>query len=131
MEAMDEAFKTMDVEMAEEHVRAQMRVQMNIGAEALVGRFSWDDIQVELMTWDEDGDFGDAWARIPFAFWARYHQYILNSNRANRRAFWRAGFSTGTNMGASTSNLDGPSTSSTVRARHAPRYDNSFFSWIQ
>uniref|UniRef100_A0A452VL32 Melanoma-associated antigen D4 n=1 Tax=Ursus maritimus TaxID=29073 RepID=A0A452VL32_URSMA len=79
LEAVDDAFKTMDVDMAEEHARAQMRAQMNIGDEALIGRWSWDDIQVELLTWDEDGDFGDAWARIPFAFWARYHQYILNS----------------------------------------------------
>lgn len=75
MEAVDDAFKTMDVDMAEEHARAQMRAQMNIGEEALIGRWSWDDIQVELLTWDEDGDFGDAWSRIPFAFWARYHQY--------------------------------------------------------
>uniref|UniRef100_G3TTF7 Melanoma-associated antigen D4 n=1 Tax=Loxodonta africana TaxID=9785 RepID=G3TTF7_LOXAF len=74
LEAVDDAFKTMDVDMAEEHARAQMRAQMNIGDEALIGRWSWDDIQVELLTWDEDGDFGDAWARIPFAFWARYHQ---------------------------------------------------------
>uniref|UniRef100_G3TT15 MAGE domain-containing protein n=1 Tax=Loxodonta africana TaxID=9785 RepID=G3TT15_LOXAF len=73
LEAVDDAFKTMDVDMAEEHARAQMRAQMNIGDEALIGRWSWDDIQVELLTWDEDG-FGDAWARIPFAFWARYHQ---------------------------------------------------------
>ncbi|XP_045394372.1 melanoma-associated antigen D4 isoform X2 [Lemur catta] len=131
LEAVDDAFKTMDVDMAEEHARAQMRAQMNIGEEALVGRWSWDDIQAELLTWDEDGDFGDAWARIPFAFWARYHQYILNSNRANRRATWRAGVSTGTNGGASTSVLDGPSTSSTIRTRNAARIGASFFSWIQ
>ncbi|ELV10809.1 Melanoma-associated antigen D4 [Tupaia chinensis] len=131
LEAVDDAFKTMDVDMAEEHTRAQMRAQMNIGDEALVGRWSWDDIQVELLTWDEDGDFGDAWARIPFAFWARYHQYILNSNRANRRATWRAGVSSGTNGGASTSVLDGPSTSSTIRTRNAARAGASFFSWIQ
>ncbi|XP_069319462.1 melanoma-associated antigen D4-like [Eulemur rufifrons] len=131
LEAVDDAFKTMDVDMAEEHARAQMRAQMNIGEEALVGRWSWDDIQAELLTWDEDGDFGDAWARIPFAFWARYHQYILNSNRANRRATWRAGVSSGTNGGASTSVLDGPSTSSTIRTRNAARIGASFFSWIQ
>ncbi|KAF7482943.1 Hypothetical predicted protein [Marmota monax] len=131
LEAVDDAFKTMDVEMAEEHARAQMRAQMNIGDEALIGRWSWDDIQSELLTWDEDGDFGDAWARIPFAFWARYHQYILNSNRANRRATWRAGVSSGTNGGASTSILDGPSTSSTIRTRNAARVGASFFSWIQ
>ncbi|XP_045239137.1 melanoma-associated antigen D4 isoform X2 [Macaca fascicularis] len=131
LEAVDDAFKTMDVDMAEEHARAQMRAQMNIGDEALIGRWSWDDIQVELLTWDEDGDFGDAWARIPFAFWARYHQYILNSNRANRRATWRAGVSSGTNGGASTSVLDGPSTSSTIRTRNAARAGASFFSWIQ
>lgn len=131
LEAVDDAFKTMDVEMAEEHARAQMRAQMNIGDEALIGRWSWDDIQSELLTWDEDGDFGDAWARIPFAFWARYHQYILNSNRANRRATGRAGVSSGTNGGASTSVLDGPSTSSTIRTRNAARVGASFFSWIQ
>ncbi|XP_012643792.1 melanoma-associated antigen D4 isoform X2 [Microcebus murinus] len=131
LEAVDDAFKTMDVDMAEEHARAQMRAQMNIGDEALIGRWSWDDIQAELLTWDEDGDFGDAWARIPFAFWARYHQYILNSNRANRRATWRAGVSSGTNGGASTSVLDGPSTSSTIRTRNAARIGASFFSWIQ
>uniref|UniRef100_A0A2K5DSH9 MAGE domain-containing protein n=1 Tax=Aotus nancymaae TaxID=37293 RepID=A0A2K5DSH9_AOTNA len=131
LEAVDDAFKKMDVDMAEEHARAQMRAQMNIGDEALIGRWSWDDIQVELLTWDEDGDFGDAWARIPFAFWARYHQYILNSNRANRRATWRAGVSSGTNGGASTSVLDGPSTSSTIRTRNAARAGASFFSWIQ
>ncbi|XP_037368275.1 melanoma-associated antigen D4 [Talpa occidentalis] len=131
LEAVDDAFKTMDVDMAEEHARAQMRAQMNIGEEALIGRWSWDDIQVELLTWDEDGDFGDAWARIPFAFWARYHQYILNSNRANRRATWRAGVSSGTNGGASTSILDGPSTSSTIRTRNASRTGANFFSWIQ
>nr|XP_031301022.1 melanoma-associated antigen D4 isoform X1 [Camelus dromedarius]XP_031301023.1 melanoma-associated antigen D4 isoform X1 [Camelus dromedarius] len=131
LEAVDDAFKTMDVDMAEEHARARMRAQMNIGDEALVGRWSWDDIQVELLTWDEDGDFGDAWARIPFAFWARYHQYILNSNRANRRATWRAGVSSGTNAAASTSLLDGPSTSSTIRTRNAARTSASFFSWIQ
>ncbi|XP_062940051.1 melanoma-associated antigen D4-like [Cynocephalus volans] len=131
LEAVDDAFKTMDVDMAEEHARAQMRAQMNIGDEALIGRWSWDDIQVELLTWDEDGDFGDAWARIPFAFWARYHQYILNSNRANRRATWRAGVSSGTNGGPSTSVLDGPSTSSTIRTRNAARAGASFFSWIQ
>ncbi|KAM9180557.1 melanoma-associated antigen D4 isoform 1-T1 [Dugong dugon] len=131
LEAVDDAFKTMDVDMAEEHARAQMRAQMNIGDEALIGRWSWDDIQVELLTWDEDGDFGDAWARIPFAFWARYHQYILNSNRTNRRATWRAGVSSGTNGGASTSILDGPSTSSTIRTRNAARAGANFFSWIQ
>uniref|UniRef100_A0A8C3W379 MAGE domain-containing protein n=1 Tax=Catagonus wagneri TaxID=51154 RepID=A0A8C3W379_9CETA len=131
LEAVDDAFKTMDVDMAEEHARAQMRAQMNIGDEALIGRWSWDDIQVELLTWDEDGDFGDAWSRIPFAFWARYHQYILNSNRANRRATWRAGVSSGTNGAASTSMLDGPSTSSTIRTRNAARTSASFFSWIQ
>lgn len=131
LEAVDDAFKTMDVDMAEEHARAQMRAQMNIGDEALVGRWSWDDIQAELLTWDEDGDFGDAWARIPFAFWARYHQYILNSNRANRRATWRAGVSSGSTGGASTSVLDGPSTSSTIRTRNAARVGASFFSWIQ
>ncbi|KAG8514473.1 Melanoma-associated antigen D4, partial [Galemys pyrenaicus] len=131
LEAVDDAFKTMDVDMAEEHARAQMRAQMNIGEEALIGRWSWDDIQVELLTWDEDGDFGDAWARIPFAFWARYHQYILNSNRANRRATWRAGVSGGPNSGASTSILDGPSTSSTIRTRNASRTGANFFSWIQ
>lgn len=131
LEAVDDAFKTMDVEMAEEHARAQMRAQMNIGDEALIGRWSWDDIQSELLTWDEDGDFGDAWARIPFAFWARYHQYILNSNRANRRATGRAGVGSGTNGGASTSVLDGPSTSSTIRTRTAARVGASFFSWIQ
>ncbi|XP_004478415.1 melanoma-associated antigen D4 [Dasypus novemcinctus] len=131
LEAVDDTFKTMDVDMAEEHARAQMRAQMNIGDEALVGRWSWDDIQVELLTWDEDGDFGDAWARIPFAFWARYHQYILNSNRANRRATWRAGVSSGTNGGVSTSILDGPSTSSTIRTRNAARAGANFFSWIQ
>ncbi|XP_058391872.1 melanoma-associated antigen D4 [Diceros bicornis minor] len=131
LEAVDDAFKTMDVDMAEEHARAQMRAQMNIGDEALIGRWSWDDIQVELLTWDEDGDFGDAWARIPFAFWARYHQYILNSSRANRRATWRAGVSSGTNGGASTSILDGPSTSSTIRTRNAARTSANFFSWIQ
>lgn len=131
LEAVDDAFKTMDVDMAEEHARAQMRAQMNIGDEALIGRWSWDDIQVELLTWDEDGDFGDAWARIPFAFWARYHQYILNSNRANRRATWRAGVSSGTNGGANTSILDGPSTSSTIRTRNAARTSANFFSWIQ
>nr|XP_023395113.1 melanoma-associated antigen D4 isoform X1 [Loxodonta africana] len=131
LEAVDDAFKTMDVDMAEEHARAQMRAQMNIGDEALIGRWSWDDIQVELLTWDEDGDFGDAWARIPFAFWARYHQYLLNSNRANRRATWRAGVSSGTNGGASTSILDGPSTSSTIRTRNAARAGANFFSWIQ
>jgi len=131
LEAVDDAFKTMDVDMAEEHARAQMRAQMNIGDEALIGRWSWDDIQVELLTWDEDGDFGDAWGRIPFAFWARYHQYILNSNRANRRATWRAGVSSGTNGGASTSILDGPSTSSTIRTRNAARTSANFFSWIQ
>uniref|UniRef100_G3U8C6 MAGE domain-containing protein n=1 Tax=Loxodonta africana TaxID=9785 RepID=G3U8C6_LOXAF len=130
LEAVDDAFKTMDVDMAEEHARAQMRAQMNIGDEALIGRWSWDDIQVELLTWDEDG-FGDAWARIPFAFWARYHQYLLNSNRANRRATWRAGVSSGTNGGASTSILDGPSTSSTIRTRNAARAGANFFSWIQ
>ncbi|XP_054937716.1 melanoma-associated antigen D4 isoform X3 [Physeter macrocephalus] len=131
LEAVDDAFKTMDVDMAEEHARAQMRAQMNIGEEALIGRWSWDDIQVELLTWDEDGDFGDAWSRIPFAFWARYHQYILNSNRANRRGTWRAGVSSGTNGAASTSMLDGPSTSSTIRTRNAARTSASFFSWIQ
>ncbi|XP_073655758.1 melanoma-associated antigen D4 isoform X3 [Tursiops truncatus] len=131
LEAVDDAFKTMDVDMAEEHARAQMRAQMNIGEEALIGRWSWDDIQVELLTWDEDGDFGDAWSRIPFAFWARYHQYILNSNRANRRGSWRAGVSSGTNGAASTSMLDGPSTSSTIRTRNAARTSASFFSWIQ
>nr|XP_044996418.1 melanoma-associated antigen D4-like isoform X2 [Jaculus jaculus]XP_044996482.1 melanoma-associated antigen D4-like isoform X2 [Jaculus jaculus] len=131
LEAVDDAFKTMDVDMAEEHARAQLRAQMDIGDEALVGRWSWDDIQAELLTWDEDGDFGDAWARIPFAFWARYHQYILNSNHANRRATWRAGVSSGTNVGASTSILDGPSTSSTIRTRNAARVGASFFSWIQ
>ncbi|KAM7225654.1 LOW QUALITY PROTEIN: hypothetical protein CapIbe_023631 [Capra ibex] len=131
LEAVDDAFKTMDVDMAEEHARAQMRAQMNIGEEALIGRWSWDDIQVELLTWDEDGDFGDAWSRIPFAFWARYHQYILNSNRANRRGTWRAGVSSGTNGAASASMLDGPSTSSTIRTRNAARTSASFFSWIQ
>ncbi|KAI5167023.1 melanoma-associated antigen D4-like isoform X1 [Manis pentadactyla] len=131
LEAVDDAFKMMDVDMAEEQVRAQMRAQMNIGDEALIGRWSWDDIQVELLTWDEDGDFGDAWARIPFAFWARYHQYILNSNRANRGTTWRAGLSSGTNGGASTSTLDGPSTSSTIRTRNAARTSANFFSWIQ
>ncbi|KAM5289892.1 melanoma-associated antigen D4-like isoform 3-T3 [Glossophaga mutica] len=131
LEAVDDAFKMMDVDMAEEHARAQMRAQMNIGDEALIGRWSWDDIQVELLTWDEDGDFGDAWARIPFAFWARYHQYILNSNRANGRATWRAGISSGTNGGANTSILDGPSTSSTIRTRNAARTSANFFSWIQ
>ncbi|KAF6090884.1 hypothetical protein HJG60_012249 [Phyllostomus discolor] len=131
LEAVDDAFKTMDVDMAEEHARAQMRAQMNIGDEALIGRWSWDDIQVELLTWDEDGDFGDAWARIPFAFWARYHQYILNSNRANGRATWRAGISSGTHGGANTSILDGPSTSSTIRTRNAARTSANFFSWIQ
>ncbi|KAM6143737.1 melanoma-associated antigen D4-like isoform 1-T1 [Erethizon dorsatum] len=131
LEAMDDAFNTMDMDMAEEHARAQMRAQMNIGDEAVIGRWSWDDIQAELLTWDEDGDFGDAWARIPFAFWARYHQYILNSSRANRRATWRAGVSSGTNGGASTSILDGPSTSSTIRTRNAARAGASFFSWIQ
>ncbi|XP_066213108.1 melanoma-associated antigen D4-like [Saccopteryx leptura] len=131
LEAVDDAFKTMDVDMAEEQARAQMRAQMNIGDEALTGRWSWDDIQVELLTWDEDGDFGDAWARIPFAFWARYHQYILNSNRANRGAPWRAGISSGTNGGANTNILDGPSTSSTIRTRNAARTSASFFSWIQ
>ncbi|XP_016077409.1 PREDICTED: melanoma-associated antigen D4 [Miniopterus natalensis] len=131
LEAVDDAFKTMDVDMAEEHARAQMRAQMNIGDEALIGRWSWDDIQAELLTWDEDGDFGDAWARIPFAFWARYHQYILNSNRANRRTTWRAGVSSGTNGGANTSILDGPSTSSTIRTRNAARTSADFFSWIQ
>nr|KAF6435756.1 hypothetical protein HJG63_012492 [Rousettus aegyptiacus] len=34
LEAVDDAFKTMDVDMAEEHARAQMRAQMNIGDEA-------------------------------------------------------------------------------------------------
>ncbi|XP_069896449.1 melanoma-associated antigen D4-like isoform X1 [Dipodomys merriami] len=131
LEAVDDAFKTMDLDMAEEHARAQMRAQMNIGNEALIGRWSWDDIQAELLTWDEDGDFGDAWARIPFAFWARYHQYILNTSRANRRATWRAGVSSGTNVGASTSLLDGPSTSSTIRTRNAARAGASFFSWVQ
>ncbi|XP_048191239.1 melanoma-associated antigen D4-like isoform X2 [Perognathus longimembris pacificus] len=131
LEAVDDAFKTMDLDMAEEHARAQMRAQMNIGNEALIGRWSWDDIQAELLTWDEDGDFGDAWARIPFAFWARYHQYILNTSRANRRATWRAGVSSGTNVGASTSILDGPSTSSTIRTRNAARAGASFFSWVQ
>ncbi|ELK15825.1 Melanoma-associated antigen D4 [Pteropus alecto] len=131
LEAVDDAFKTMDVDMAEEHARAQMRAQMNIGDEALIGRWSWDDIQVELLSWDEDGDFGDAWARIPFAFWARYHQYILNSNRANRRATWRAGVSSGTDGGTNTIVLDGPSTSSTIRTRNAARTSASFFSWIQ
>lgn len=137
LEAVDDAFKTMDMDMAEEHARAQLRAQMDIGDEALIGRWSWDDIQAELLTWDEDGDFGDAWARIPFAFWARYHQYILNSNRANRRATWRAGAnggaSAGASSGASTSVLDGPSTSSSssVRTRNAARVGASFFSWIQ
>ncbi|KAM4815487.1 melanoma-associated antigen D4-like isoform 1-T2 [Thomomys bottae] len=131
LEAVDDAFRTMDADMAEEHARAQMRAQMNIGNEALIGRWSWDDIQAELLTWDEDGDFGDAWARIPFAFWARYHQYILNTTRANRRATWRAGVSSGTNVGASTSVLDGPSTSSTIRTRNAARAGASFFSWVQ
>lgn len=137
LEAVDDAFKTMDMDMAEEHARAQLRAQMDIGDEALIGRWSWDDIQAELLTWDEDGDFGDAWARIPFAFWARYHQYILNSNRANRRATWRAGAnggaSAGASGGASTSVLDGPSTSSSssVRTRNAARVGASFFSWIQ
>nr|KAF6435764.1 hypothetical protein HJG63_012493 [Rousettus aegyptiacus] len=131
LEAVDDAFKTMDVDMAEEHARAQMRAQMNIGDEALIGRWSWDDIQVELLSWDEDGDFGDAWARIPFAFWARYHQYILNSNRANGRATWRAGISGGTDGGTNTTVLDGPSTSSTIRTRNAARTSASFFSWIQ
>ncbi|XP_077002883.1 melanoma-associated antigen D4-like [Tamandua tetradactyla] len=131
LEAVEDAFKTMDVDMAEQHARAQMRAQLNIGEEALMGRWSWDDIQAELLTWDEDGDFGDAWARIPFSFWARYHQYILNSNRANRRATWRAGVSSGTNAGASTSILDGPSTSSTIRTRNAARAGANFFSWIQ
>lgn len=131
LEAVDDTFKIMDMDMAEEHTRAQMRAQMNIGEEALIGRWSWDDIQAELLTWDEDGDFGDAWARIPFAFWARYHQYILNSSRANRRATGRAGVSSGTNGGASTSILDGPSTSSTIRTRNAARTGASFFSWIQ
>ncbi|KAM8753211.1 melanoma-associated antigen D4-like isoform 2-T3 [Rhynchonycteris naso] len=131
LEAVNDAFKTMDVDMAEEQARAQMRAQMNIGDEALIGRWSWDDIQVELLTWDEDGDFGDAWARIPFAFWARYHQYILNSNRANRGAPWRAGISSGTNGGANTNILDGPSTSSTIRSRNAARMSANFFSWIQ
>ncbi|XP_007953152.1 melanoma-associated antigen D4-like [Orycteropus afer afer] len=131
LEAVDDAFKTMDVDMAEEHARAQMRAQMNIGDEALIGRWSWDDIQAELLTWDEDGDFGDAWARTPFAFWARYHQYILNSNHGNRRDTWRAGVSSGTNGRASTSILDGPSTSSTIRTRNAARAGANFFSWIQ
>ncbi|XP_053434826.1 melanoma-associated antigen D4 isoform X2 [Nycticebus coucang] len=131
LEAVDDAFKTVDVDMAEEHNRAQVRAHMNIGDEALIGRWSWDDIQAELLTWDEDGDFSDAWARIPFAFWARYHQYILNSNRANRRATWRAGVSSGTNSGFSTSILDGPSTSSTIRTRNGARAGTSFFSWIQ
>lgn len=130
-EAVDDAFKTMDADMAEEHARAQMRAQMNIGDEALIGRWSWDDIQVELLSWDENGDFGDAWARIPFAFWARYHQYILNSNRANRRATWRAGVSSGTDGGTNATVLDGPSTSSTIRTRNAARMSASFFSWIQ
>ncbi|KAM6151337.1 melanoma-associated antigen D4-like isoform 1-T1 [Rhynchocyon petersi] len=123
LEAVEDAFATMDMDMAEEHARAQMRAQMNIGDEALLGRWSWDDIQVELLTWDEDGDFGDAWAR--------YHQYILNSNRTNRRATWRAGVSSGTNGGASTSILEGPSTSSTIRTRNAARASANFFSWIQ
>ncbi|KAM5221853.1 melanoma-associated antigen D4-like [Ctenodactylus gundi] len=131
LEAVDDSFKMMDMDMAEEHARAQMRAQMNIGDEALVGRWSWDDIQTELLAWDEDGDFGDAWARIPFAFWARYHQYILNNNRANRRATWRAGVSNGTDGGASTSIPDGPSTSSTVRSRNVARAGARFFSWIQ
>nr|KAF6268058.1 hypothetical protein mPipKuh1_008334 [Pipistrellus kuhlii] len=130
LEAVDDAFRTMDSDMAEEHARAQMRARMNIGDEALIGRWSWDDVQVELLTWDEDGDFGDAWARIPFAFWARYHQYILNSNRANRTT-WRAGVSSG-NLGAANASLiDGPSTSSTIRTRNAARTAANFFSWIQ
>uniref|UniRef100_G1PG77 MAGE domain-containing protein n=1 Tax=Myotis lucifugus TaxID=59463 RepID=G1PG77_MYOLU len=131
LEAVDDAFKTMDADMAEEHARAQMRARMNIGDEALIGRWSWDDVQVELLTWDEDGDFGDAWARIPFAFWARYHQYILNSNRANRRTTWRAGVSSGNIGAANASLIDGPSTSSTIRSRNAARTTANFFSWIQ
>nr|KAF6360274.1 MAGE family member D4 [Myotis myotis] len=130
LEAVDDAFKTMDADMAEEHARAQMRARMNIGDEALIGRWSWDDVQVELLTWDEDGDFGDAWARIPFAFWARYHQYILNSNRANRRTTWRAGVSSGNIGAANASLIDGPSTSSTIRSRNAARTTANFFSWI-
>lgn len=130
LEAVEEAFKTMEVDMAAEHARAQMRAQMNIGNEALSGRWSWDDIQAELLIWDPDGDFGDAWARIPFAFWARYHQYILNSTRGNRRNTGSAAVRSSPNGGASTSGLSGPSTSSTIQTRRASRR-TSFFSWIK
>lgn len=68
MKAVDGAFKTMDVDMAEEHVRAPMRAQTDIGDEALIGQWLWDDIQVELLTWYEDGDFSNCWGQDSFGF---------------------------------------------------------------
>ncbi|XP_069320481.1 melanoma-associated antigen D1 isoform X2 [Eulemur rufifrons] len=74
MEAADEALDALDAAAAEAEARAEARNRMGIGDEAVSGPWSWDDIEFELLTWDEEGDFGDPWSRIPFTFWARYHQ---------------------------------------------------------
>lgn len=74
MEAADEALDALDAASAEAEARAEARTRMGIGDEAVSGPWSWDDIEFELLTWDEEGDFGDPWSRIPFTFWARYHQ---------------------------------------------------------
>ncbi|ELV11693.1 Melanoma-associated antigen D1 [Tupaia chinensis] len=74
MEAADEALDALDAAAAEAEARAEARTRMGIGDEAVSGPWSWDDIEFELLTWDEEGDFGDPWSRIPFTFWARYHQ---------------------------------------------------------
>lgn len=56
---MDEEFETIDVDMAKEPVGAQMRAQVSIREEVLIGRWGWDDTQGEPLTWDEEGVFGD------------------------------------------------------------------------
>jgi len=65
MEAADEALDALDAAAAEAEPRAEARTRMGIGDEAVSGPWSWDDIEFELLTWDEEGDFGDPWSRIP------------------------------------------------------------------
>lgn len=74
MEAAQEALDAMDAASAEAEARAEARTRMGIGDEAVSGPWSWDDIEFELLTWDEEGDFDDPWSRIPFTFWPRYNQ---------------------------------------------------------
>ncbi|XP_005411419.1 PREDICTED: melanoma-associated antigen D1 isoform X1 [Chinchilla lanigera] len=74
MEAADEALDALDAASAEAEARAEARTRMGIGDEAISGPWSWDDIEFELLTWDEEGDVGDPSSRIPFTLWTRHHQ---------------------------------------------------------